>query len=257
MTDPELRVRQAFQNLEPAPDLNARTLDFIGAQRQSAPSPAKKRRKPIFLAAAFAAAACFIAAAVGIFATSSQITAYVDIDINPSLELGINRFGTVVSAEGVNEDGAAVMAALDTEGVILTGLSYEAAAEQLAVSNTLGAYLDEGAFAQFSVVCDNDAQATQLQQATENCFATLPCAASCQRATAEDHQAAQDVGMGVGRYQAACQLMEKDSSYTLEECSHMTMRQLRDALETAEGATHHGAENGSHAGHQGKMNATD
>ncbi|WP_181861874.1 anti-sigma-I factor RsgI family protein [Slackia isoflavoniconvertens] len=39
-----------------------------------------------------------------------QPTAYMGIDVNPSIELGVNRFDVVVCAEGLNDDGEAVLA---------------------------------------------------------------------------------------------------------------------------------------------------
>ncbi|MCX7774307.1 MAG: hypothetical protein N2376_14480 [Clostridia bacterium] len=46
----------------------------------------------------------------GAYAFYNTPVNYVSVDINPSIELGINAFNKVVSAEGVNEDGQTVLA---------------------------------------------------------------------------------------------------------------------------------------------------
>lgn len=51
------------------------------------------------------------------------------------------------------------------------------------------------------------------------------------RADSATRDAAAAAGLGVGRYQAAQELMSLDPSYTLEECVSMTMRQLRDRID--------------------------
>ncbi len=241
----EKRIQQAFETLEPAPNLNKRTLDYILAAAPAqnatphntetvlAPFPAKKRRKHRRWVAGIAAAACLMVAALGLFTTFNQATAFVAIDINPSLELGVNRFGTVVFVQALNEDGETVLADLKDEGITLIGASYKESTARLASSNALASFADDSSFAQFSIVCDNESQAQDLQQASEDCFELLPCSATCTRASSEEREAAQEAGMGVGRYQVACQLIAQDPSYTLEDCSRMTMRQLRDALEDA------------------------
>ena len=45
----------------------------------------------------------------GVYAYAKTPVAYVSLDINPSVELGVNAFDTVVSAEAYNEDGEKVL----------------------------------------------------------------------------------------------------------------------------------------------------
>lgn len=259
MNNPEKLVQKAFNELQPPADLNERTLAHIlafqnaehpggenasGATHERAINETanashteeelprnQHKRISVLRYAGIAAAACFLVAAVGVFAAFNRTTAYVDIDINPSLELQINCFGTVLSAEGINDDGKALLNSLSTQGVSLTGIDYETSLERLTTSDALDPYVNETSFAQFSVVCSNEQQATSLQSASEDCFAALPCAARCSRASSEDHTAAQNANMGVGRYLAACRLIEEDPTYTLDRCSDMTMREIHDALE--------------------------
>lgn len=75
----------------------------------------KRITAAITAAAAVAAAACLVLIALAsgggyVFFTP---TAYISIDINPSLELGINRFDRIVSVEGYNAEAEELLAELD------------------------------------------------------------------------------------------------------------------------------------------------
>ena len=41
-------------------------------------------------------------------------TMEISVDINPSIELGVNRFDRVISVDGYNEDGQALAQLLDS-----------------------------------------------------------------------------------------------------------------------------------------------
>ena len=56
-----------------------------------------------------------------------QPVAYVGIDVNPSIELGLNRFGIVVETTAINDDGRVLL-----ESVALEGRSYDEALNALA-----------------------------------------------------------------------------------------------------------------------------
>ena len=119
MTDLDTRVRQAFDNVTVPDDVKRGTLTYIasiaeasGVSAETAPASAAAPRKrarariiPLRRAAA-ALAACLALAFAGFGGFAyAQPTTYVGIDINPSIELGVNRFGIVVRAEALNGDG--------------------------------------------------------------------------------------------------------------------------------------------------------
>lgn len=69
----------------------------------------------------FAIAACAALLLIGgggvAYATP---VSYMSLDINPSVELGVNVFGQVVSAEGYNEDGKTVLSEIKVTGTNVT-----------------------------------------------------------------------------------------------------------------------------------------
>ena len=63
---------------------------------------------------ALALAACAIlSSGGGVYAYAKTPVAYVSMDINPSVELGVNAFDKVVSVEAYNDDGKKILEGTD------------------------------------------------------------------------------------------------------------------------------------------------
>ena len=73
---------------------------------QAAGSRRRKYSKVKRMGVAIAAAAICMVVAVTGYAYYETPVNYVSLDINPSVELGVNAFDKVVRAEGINQDGA-------------------------------------------------------------------------------------------------------------------------------------------------------
>ena len=200
-----------------------------GTAGAAAASPRRARRGWL---AGLAAAACFVLALVGIggWQLYSQPTAYVGIEVNPSIELGVNRFGVVVSQDALNDDGQELL-----DQVNLTGKGFSDALEALEQSEVFAAYATDDAFVAVSVSSDDEAQESELVAEGDAFVGRLPCQGQCSGVSSELREEASAAGMGVGRYRMARALIEADPSVTLEDCASMTMRELRQRLLEATG----------------------
>lgn len=260
MTDLDQRVRQAFDEIAVPEDVKRSTLTYIAtsvsAQTDSDLCPTESERQaeeetPSFSAkrggrrrarrALVALAACLalVAVGAGCFELYRQPTAYVGIDVNPSIELGLNRFGIVVEAEALNDDGRALL-----DAVSVTNRTYDDALAQLTESAAFAPYVEEGAFVEISVTANDEHQKEELCAKSDAHLESMPCKGSCHEVDEETRQAAADAGMGVGRYRAAVELMALDPDTTLDECSDLTMRELRDRVDECSGK-HQGKESSS------------
>lgn len=218
-------------------------------ERTTVPSAAKRSRPPrnpwkIVLPLA----ACLLLAAIGLgtfalpdravepaqdqgqgsarsSAMAEQVMAYVGIDVNPSLELALSERDTVVEAQATNDDGAAVIAA-----VPVVGLPYEEALALLLSSETMVAYLADDALVEISVTSEDEELAQILVDQSDRLLAQLPYAGHCQQVNSATRAAAHAAGMGTGKYCVAAELMALDDAFTVENCAHMSMRELRDAV---------------------------
>ena len=165
-----------------------------------AAAPACRAKAAFWKRAALAAAACLALVLVGVggYRWYAEPTALVSVDVNPSVELELNRFDTVMAARGVNADGQALL-----ESVPVAGKTYAEAMDALASSEAFSRYVSDDSYVEITVVCDDAEQARTLEEASGACLASLPCEGACQAAGRGEWQAAREAGMGVGRYRAA------------------------------------------------------
>lgn len=275
MSDLEQRVRQAFDQVEAPADVKRQTLARIEAARAASEAPKARKAEPSSggtkvsrgrsriarFRRVLAAAACLAVAAacLGGFRMYAQPIAYVGIDVNPSVELSVNRFGIVVGSEALNEDGAALL-----ESVPLANRSYEDALKALTGSEAFAPYAQEDSFLEISVASDDAGLAERLRSQSDACLSGLACGGSCHEVDEKTHHAAAEAGMGMGRYRAAVELMELDPGMTLEDCASLSMRQLRDLIdECSHGETAdqpepqggHGQRHGGSGSHEGRGRA--
>ena len=186
------------------------------------------------IAACLALAACLIGGAVDFL----RPVAYVGIDVNPSVELTLNRFDIVVGTHALNDDG---QRALDKAPCMWR--SFDDAARDL--DDAMCAIAGEGAVVEVSIDCDNESRYAALAAQSNDCFGCNG-EAHCDRTNAEERQAAHDSGMGVAKYRAYQELQEAGVDISAEECATMSMRELRDLL--AENGIDANEEKDEHAG---------
>lgn len=277
MTDKlEQRMHGAFDQAHMPAGLAERTLARIEAERKAGaadtpaagPSPvattplsvidskpsrrASRKHRRLPLVAALAACLALVALGIGGVAWAWQPYAYVAIDVNPSIELGINRFDRVASTRAYNDDGERVLAAADVQGE-----TYEQA--MTSIEQALQDYLDDTSAIEVTIICDDRRAANQLEDVGTRCLgASGTGQVHCSHASEEEHHAAASAGIGVGKYRVWQELVDAGTDISADEASGMTMRELLDLAE-AEGvdtsqatanatdSTHHGEE-----GHRGQ-----
>lgn len=120
----------------------------------------------------FAIAACLAVLLIGGGFVYATPTSYMCVDINPSIELGINAFDKVISVEALNEDGQAV---LDELGRI-KGMNLDAAVELIVDEAIDQEFIEENddSFVQLTAVTDDEDKASRLlKDAAEGTQAAL------------------------------------------------------------------------------------
>lgn len=172
-------------------------------------------------------------------------TAFVDIDINPSIQLRLNSSDCVVGAEGINDDGTSLLSS-----VAVDGLPYEQALRALTSNEALAPFVNDDAFISVSVSSENQDQERILTDVSERYLADCPYRGSCNGVTQQFYDEAHSHGMGCGRYAAAVKLCQLDPSLSIDDCTSMPMRELYDRIAECE-ATGSG-QGGSGSGNQGQ-----
>lgn len=209
----------------------------IEASKGRGSATPQKRRKALHFAkggriAAIAACLALVACLIGGVADFLRPMAYVGIDVNPSVELTLNRFDIVVGTHALNDDG---QQALDKAPCIWR--TFDTAARDL--DGAMRTIAGEDAVVEVSIDCDNESRYAALAAQSNNCFGRNG-EAHCNRTSAEERQAAHDSGMGVAKYRAYQALQEAGVDISAEKCASMSMRELRDLLVRNGGDTSEG-----------------
>lgn len=216
------RIKAAFDAIHAAEATKQRTREYL---RKTVYEKAARKTSPLRRLRPLLAAACLVLA---LLAGGSYLyrtpTAFISVDINPSLELGINRFDRVVSVEAYNDDGQALADALYVQN-----LDYRDALEQILTNPNVVAYLSNGTLS-LTVASENESRCAEILQTMEDCT-TGHRNVHCHAASANTMEEAHSTGMSVGKYEAYLQLRELDPTITPEEVQGMTMREINRCIE--------------------------
>lgn len=193
---------------------------------------ANTNRKPLRLAA-LAAAACLVLAIGGgsIYYNRSQtVASIVSLDVNPSIELVLNRSERVLRATALNEDATAVL-----DGMDLKGATLDVAVNALMGSLLKNGYVDELANSILITVEDDDqARAAQLEsQLTETVNAVMTSSsingAILSQIVSQDQtlqQQADAYGISLGKAQLIQQLVDQNPTLTFESLAGKSVNDL-------------------------------
>ena len=198
------------------------------------------------LAGAFAAVAGLV---IGIFAYTLYFTAdaYVSIDVNPSIELTLNRFDKVIAAHAFNGDGERILNASS-----LRWKSYDEAAGLLMSAFEDDGYLVKDALVSVTIQAENSDRerllCSALRRLINDRILSMQATAEVEvfPVTAEVWQDARGCHMSPAKYLAIQELMEVDEEATIEAYSGSTIRQIRRRAQECRGA-HNSESNGGNS----------
>lgn len=270
----EDKIRDAFDAIHAEDALKGRTLEAVRAQAadeksgekygeksgeksgekrgllaaRSSGRGARRQAQVVALRRRLAVAACLVVALVAAAGWAWLTpTATISVDVNPSVELGINRFDRVVAARGVNDDGRALLSEVD-----VWGATYDEAVDRLLASSNVSTLLAEGGQAEVTVVDQGDSdQCARLLAGVEACTSGHENT-HCHGADEDDVSAAREVGLSYGKYRLLLEIQELDPSITADDVRDLSMREMLDLLESLGGSdtagdeADVGAESGDH-----------
>lgn len=156
-------------------------------------------------------------------------TTHITIDINPSLDLGINYFDKVVSVEPLNDDGKALAETLD-----LRLASYDEALRRILDNENVEEMLSENEVMTVTVVETGSAQCENILYGVRECT-EAHSGVHCHSASSADASAARTLGLSYERYSAYLQLRSLNYAITPEELNSMSMREIRDLIASLSG----------------------
>lgn len=226
-------IKQAFDAVRAEQELKEQTRSFL-----------MKKIRRHHLRPAVAAVICALSMLVvlgGGMLYRSPV-AVISVDVNPSLELSVNRFDRVVSVEGRNADGEILAGAIE-----LRSLNYTQAVERLLNSEEMQGYRNEDAGLSIGVIGGDQARCSEMMAQLERCAEGWN--AHCYTAGTQELEQAHELGLSCGKYRAFRQLQALEADVTPEQVQSMTMREIRERIaelggQAVSGEGHrHGKEN--------------
>lgn len=218
------KLYAAFDQVRASQEQKELTLTFLLQVRNT-----KHRPTPIRRLATVAACLAILLVGAGGYWLYFIPTSVVSIDINPSLELGINRFDKVVSVDAYNGDGQALADSLD-----LRFLDFQTALEQAISNQNVTQQMEEGALLSITVVGKSQTQSDRLLAEAEACTAGRENVRCC-HGDMDTLEQAHHMGLSFGKYQAFLHLQALDPTLTSEEAAGMTMREIQERIEELSG----------------------
>ena len=151
-------------------------------------------------------------------------TARISIDINPSLELEINRFDRVISVNALNEDGEKLAQSLDIKFA-----DYDEAIRRILENKSVESLLSENEIMTITVIETSSDQSERILSDMRTC-ANGHDNVYCHSASSKEASAARELGLSLGKYRAYLELRELDPNIAPEEIQRLTMREIRDRI---------------------------
>ncbi len=214
------------------PDVLDNIMDACDHEKGKVIYMEKKRNRTL---RGFAAvAAVFVLLIAGVFLAKSfqggsanSLAAVVSFDVNPSIELNIDKDEKVLSAVGLNEDGREVLS-----GMELKGTELDVAVNAIVGSMLQHGYLDEMAnsiLLSVSGVDGYDASALQTKLTDSVNKLLTDCSVLSQNVSDADKalvEKAEKYGITVGKASLISQIVSNDSRHSFEELVGLTINEL-------------------------------
>lgn len=222
----ENKIRAAFSSIKAGEERKSAVRSFLQEARRKEEKRLRQgmRRR----AAAVAACAVMLMLAVGISGYTMLLVpvSYVSIDVNPSIELELNRIDRVISAKAYNKDGEKVLDSLSVDGKYYTD-----AIDILVESREMQPYLEGDAALTITVASESRRRENALLDGVRN-------SSSCMRhegmSTGTDLTMvgeAHECGLSLGKYAAYKILQQYDGNITPADCHDMTMSEIRGLIQ--------------------------
>lgn len=217
------RIHDAFDSVKADTRLKESTKQFLGEKYRE--RNLRPYRRPV-RRLAFLGICMMFALVIGVTGYSWIRTpvSYVSIDVNPSIELALNRFDRVVSVTAYNMESARIL-----DGLSLQWKKYSDAIHAVVECEDMRVYLTKDSELVLTVAAD-ESRKNELETGVKRCAGHI--GHGCHDVQTDISSAAQahECGLSVGKYSAYLRLLEYDSTITPEDCKNMTMAEIRELI---------------------------
>lgn len=150
----------------------------------------------------------------------------ISVDINPSIELGINRFDRVVTVDSYSSDGMGTI-----QYLYLKDLKYTDALHALLSSEEIAPYVENDGLVSVTVIGRDAKKENEIYSRISSCHYENAPNVEYHHGDRELVEEAHGAGLSFGKYRAFKELQALDPAVTSEEIRHWTIRRIRERIE--------------------------
>ena len=211
------KIKGAFDTIKSGDELKKNTREFLSQKTRG------YKRKVFFpYRWLVVAAKCTLFAVICFGGYSLYFTpvSLISLDVNPSIELGVNRFDRVVSVDTYYEG-------FDTTepSVNVRFLNYKDAIEQILADENMTPYVNQGQFMAVTVFGSSEEKSSEMLSELSACTASYNnvfCFSGNRQEVADAHSE----GMSFGKYRAFLELNALDPEIMPKDVKELTMGQI-------------------------------
>ena len=232
MSSTRNEIQKSMENIRATEEMKQNTLRYLEEQQTKQNTSIYLRKPYTILRCAMTVICVFLLAGTGVYYIYSRPVSYISIDVNPSIELAINRFDRVVSAKGYNTDGQDIL-----QHVPLENISYLQAIDRLLQDSYYSRFLNQDSPLVVTVISEHSDEMLEQIQASDSLQVlgalTYSSDTACMN-EAHQHE------MSFGKYRAFLELSQYDANITVEDCHGMSMGEIQNRIKICQG---HNGEN--------------
>ena len=214
------KIHKAFDNIKADNRLKESTKQFLLANRKNKTSLALAKRPALQNKFAIACLAIVLAAGIRGYLWIQSPVSYISIDVNPSIELALNRFDRVVSVTAYNPEGEEILQDLSLKGKI-----YTAAIDEIVENQAMDIYITEDSEFIFTIAANNSHE-NNISTGVQRCCGHSGHSSHSISADPGIVPQAHDNGLSFGKYYAYLQLVQYDDTITVDDCRDMSMSEI-------------------------------
>lgn len=213
------RIKQTFDKIYAENELKTQTKALIAYQIRNK----HKNRMRRHMVSVMACFLFFIMGFSGYHLYFTQ-TAMISIDINPSIELNINRFDKVISIDSYNDDGVELVNALD-----IKFMNYKSAIDEILNTEMITKNFVNNETLSIVVVGKDEQKSKEMYDNIQNNMSEKQNVC-CDMGNFNEVNEAHQAGLSVGKYRAYLELQSMNENVTIDDVKGLTMSQIRDCI---------------------------
>lgn len=221
------RIQNAFDDILADDALLENTAAYLENQRVKQ----NNSKRFFYTLRRVAALTVMLGLMVGTFSYMMLFTAiaYVNIDVNPSVEVRLNRTNRVIGTHAFNDDGERILSELN-----LNGRRYEEAVALLVSALDMQGYLSDDALISATVQTQNNDKEQSLCDTLLQSLDAAPNTAEIELfpVSSQVLDKAHECHMSPAKYLAIQELLAVDKTATLEDFRDSSIRQIHQRTRT-------------------------